>query len=416
MKWVLSKVCKSLWTIIFFFYLVPNNGICQINGGEITFGYNCCPQTGAIWSHEDRCYYNTTNLVIYNFSHPTGGSGQYIYSWEEKYGANWVVFNTSDTVFTNVHFNTGQTYYRRKAKDANNLNDSAYSNILYTKIYTINHGLISFAGGSFDGVNVLVGAQPPFIYNYNSATSNNDPPVYYGWEYKVGVNDNWHAAAGYNESFQPPTRLTPDTVIYRRYSTDGTCYDYPGGTNELFIIFQLSLPLKWLFADVVYKNNLVHLYWKVANEINNAGFEILRSYNGTNFSSIASVKSKGNSSTPVSYTFVDDKAVEPHEDLYYKIKQTDKDGHSSYSEIIKVKSTNIPFLELLPNPVIDIAFIRSDESIRQIIVMDYFGRVLKIQTSTTNYSWINVAELPKGLYLIKVKTASGKERTVKMIK
>jgi hypothetical protein len=91
-------------------------------------------------------------------------------------------------------------------------------------------------------------------------------------------------------------------------------------------------------------------------EINNAYFEIQKSITGNNFETFNTVNSQamnGNSSTPLNYQFIDKKPFEKI--TYYRLKQVDKNGKFSYSNIISIKTNdkNIAIIDVYPNPVIN---------------------------------------------------------------
>lgn len=70
-------------------------------------------------------------------------------------------------------------------------------------------------------------------------------------------------------------------------------------------------------------------------------------------------------------------------------------------------------LLLYPNPVKSLLSLKSDSTIRKIIISDFTGQVIK--THTTNYEQINVENLSKGMYIIEVFSSQGKV-TKKFIK
>jgi hypothetical protein len=102
-------------------------------------------------------------------------------------------------------------------------------------------------------------------------------------------------------------------------------------------------------------NTTNRLTWNTFTEINNAYFEIQKSNDGLVFEAIAAVNSQsmnGNSTTPLNYQFIDKKPFEKI--TYYRLKQVDKNGKFSYSNIISVKSTNknIGSINVYPNPIV----------------------------------------------------------------
>src|SRR5207244_1292064 len=83
----------------------------------------------------------------------------------------------------------------------------------------------------------------------------------------------------------------------------------------------------------------------------NLHFVVERSADGRIFTPIATIAGKGNSSTMISYQAVD---KSPLADVnYYQLKQVDRDGTFTYSNVVSVimRLSGKSALELFPNPV-----------------------------------------------------------------
>ncbi len=79
----------------------------------------------------------------------------------------------------------------------------------------------------------------------------------------------------------------------------------------------------------------VQLDWTTATERENDYFTLLRSANAENYEPIGFVDGAGNSTSAISYSFVDD---EPLPGLnYYQLKQTDWNGDSTLSHVVAVQ-------------------------------------------------------------------------------
>lgn len=89
-------------------------------------------------------------------------------------------------------------------------------------------------------------------------------------------------------------------------------------------------------------NSIICLSWETVSERNNDHFEVQRSADGTSFTGILQTDSKapgGTSSNKIKYEAND---VSPLSGInYYRLKQTDKDGSYSYSQMIALQS-NLP--------------------------------------------------------------------------
>ncbi|MCF8219592.1 MAG: T9SS type A sorting domain-containing protein [Bacteroidales bacterium] len=96
----------------------------------------------------------------------------------------------------------------------------------------------------------------------------------------------------------------------------------------------------------------VELNWSTASEQNNDRFEIRRSNNGEDFTSIGKRKGAGNSNEMVKYQYTDNNA--PEGTVYYRLKQVDYNGAYEYSEIVVIREKDKQqegSLSVYPNPV-----------------------------------------------------------------
>ena len=120
------------------------------------------------------------------------------------------------------------------------------------------------------------------------------------------------------------------------------------GTNKLFafthgrsaFVTTSALPVELTSFNAIVNNEVVKLFWQTATEVNNYGFEIDRRSSTSQNSStsgwekIGFVKGSGNSNSLKQYSFTD--VANRAGKYYYKLKQIDVDGNSTYSNIIEV--------------------------------------------------------------------------------
>ncbi len=103
-------------------------------------------------------------------------------------------------------------------------------------------------------------------------------------------------------------------------------------------VINTALPVEWGKIAAKAKDNDVLIEWQTVSENNNSYFEVETGKNGTDFTSIATITAIGTSSTPNQYKYL-------HRDpasgkLYYRIRQVDRDGKSSYSPVVSVSIGN----------------------------------------------------------------------------
>ncbi|MEM6262104.1 MAG: T9SS type A sorting domain-containing protein [Bacteroidota bacterium] len=110
-----------------------------------------------------------------------------------------------------------------------------------------------------------------------------------------------------------------------------------------------TFPVEWLSFDAVYSNGVVNLDWATASEDGNGFFEVERSLDGMVYSSIDRIASTSQNGEGDTYSSID---WNPNQGVsFYRIKQQDLSGLSSYSPVVQVKISNIGVSTLVyPNP------------------------------------------------------------------
>lgn len=207
-------------------------------------------------------------------------------------------------------------------------------------------------------------------------------------------------------------------------------YGYGGAGSENNFSLSASgvaLPVGFTDFKAELQNGVSLLSWNTANEINNAGFGIERSANGVNFSNIGFVASKaieGNTNTTQQYQFADKRILSGNN--YYRLKQTDKDGKFTYSNIVVLKAGKTQQLEIgtiYPNPVKNqlTAMVNSIATQKAtLIVTDLSGKILTQQMAAlingSNTIQLNVQHLSSGNYILKIVDANGVAAITKFVK
>lgn len=161
----------------------------------------------------------------------------------------------------------------------------------------------------------------------------------------------------------------------------------------------------------------VALKWSTAQELDNKGFEVLRSADGHHFSKIGWVEGNGNSQSTINYSFTDASPLVGKN--FYRLRQVDINGNSSLTGIVAVSTANITTLGLSPNPVSNILYIEYDvKNTSRLSVLDLQGRVLWKQEGkgTSSLLSVPVQQFAKGIYLLEVVDSQGRRQTKKFVK
>lgn len=171
------------------------------------------------------------------------------------------------------------------------------------------------------------------------------------------------------------------------------------------------LPLHWLsITGKLTDNNQPEISWLV-DENNVAEYVIEKTTDRINYSVIGSINSKGNGRN--NYSFTGPAALQGI--AYYRIKQIDADGKTSYSSITRLSATNeASSFSIYPNPVRDLVSISVAQSMlhSKLQLTDMSGRILKELIVTNTAFTINISQLSTGVYFLK----SSNGQTQKLVK
>jgi len=186
------------------------------------------------------------------------------------------------------------------------------------------------------------------------------------------------------------------------------------------------VPVELLAFTASVKSSEVQLLWSTASELNNKGFEIERSVNDNiGFVNVGYVDGKGSTTEINYYSFLDNPQLSGVNKIYYRLKQVDFDGTSSYSDVISV-NFDVPAEFVLSqnypnpfNPSTRISYFVSKESFVSIKIYDFLGREVKTLVGENqpigSYDVVfDASNLPSGSYFCTMIAESFSD-TKKMI-
>ena len=203
----------------------------------------------------------------------------------------------------------------------------------------------------------------------------------------------------------------------------GTCYVLTQTVNgftssDTVCINVQPLPLKFLSYELSLRGTKqsIENLWQTANEINVSHFNIQRSNNNKDFTTIGKLSAQNKNYNE--YSFIDKPTInEKPETLWYRIESIDKDGKKQYSV---TKSLNIQHsasnITIYPNPAKNIVTISSKETIKEISIINPLGQVLySKQINNNQLSNIHLQSFAKGLVVVKIITVKGEIISKKLI-
>ncbi len=225
-------------------------------------------------------------------------------------------------------------------------------------------------------------------------------------EFKVTVN-----AADVNGNLPPiinVARIEGLSDANERFTDDGTAILEP-------LAGPLPVTLK-SFTAVLIGGNTVKLNWATLQEINCDRYEVERSFDGRTFTKTGTVKGHGFTSLDMYYTMNDDVASVAGSIVYYRLRQVDIDGKSSFSKVISVRLKKTSDFTVSPNPFnsyvnINIDWKNNESTVVKVYTMtgtEVFSKNIKLNKGT-NYIQLNeLSSLTPGNYILQFNSSEGK--------
>ncbi len=193
--------------------------------------------------------------------------------------------------------------------------------------------------------------------------------------------------------------------------------DYTGGNQggDYLPVWTLvdesnPLPIELIRFTAECQSGQVAVSWTTASETNNDFFTVQRSADGTTFEDVTVVDGAGNSNSILNYSAID---YSPYGGTsYYRLKQTDLDGTSKYSDVVAVSCADaVTDFNLInaydqDNGNMAVTFNAADNELYAITLFDARGRQIT-QTTGRAYSGKNqvsipVGDLARGIYLVNL--------------
>ena len=181
-------------------------------------------------------------------------------------------------------------------------------------------------------------------------------------------------------------------ITSKQWTINGDTYDANCST----------LPVNLISFNLEKQKDKILVKWETATETNNKGFFVERSNDGESFEALHFVASKGAGSN---YSFTDNNPADGRN--YYRLKQIDLNGAAAFHEIKFIEFTReSEELKLYPNPVTNGVVNLRHENNAAITIFNSAGQAVKRVFSSGSHTSINVSDLPKGIYFVRVNGSS----------
>jgi len=189
------------------------------------------------------------------------------------------------------------------------------------------------------------------------------------------------------------------------------------GVSPVGFSIPMILPVTFNSFFVSKSNSNIVLDWSTSEEMNNKGFEVQRSFDGRNYTSVAVLSGAGNSGTIQQYRFVDKNMTAPV--AYYRIAQADVNGKMVYSAV-KIIRTNgaIPVTKIYANSKsVNVEFNQPIKNAVTIRLFNTNGQLInQLQVQKAAYRiTLNAGNCQSGMYIVQVSDGAAITESTKVM-
>jgi len=250
--------------------------------------------------------------------------------------------------------------------------------------------------------------------------SNVDPnPLTYCVLKRVDVNAPWKSIGTHNNNTQS---VSGNSVTAARSALTAFS-DFGIGKSSWG-----SLPIKLILFQATLNNGIVRLEWSTAAEVNNNFFTVERSDDGIHFDALLKKPGAGNSTEILRYSAADNEPLNGYS--YYRLRQTDFDGHSTCSDSRTIKNGEgseggslVEIKSIAPNPFsqdFNVFFSAGNDGAVSFSLMNSSGKMvesgnMQVQRGMNRFEFTDRYNLSKGIYFL-VLNCGNQKLIQKMIK
>lgn len=210
-----------------------------------------------------------------------------------------------------------------------------------------------------------------------------------------------------------PTTVYAQTANTQTYTATATGLNGCSTSSEVTVTISCALPVTLTRFNGAKEGNKNVLRWITSSESNNNGFEVQRSTDGVQYTSIGYVQSLaigGNSANTLNYLFTDNSYSGMVQ--YYRLRQVDNNGRSQLSNVVMIREPNpiaLSIVDVYPNPATSIVNVvmsapASDKATA--MITDVLGNIVSskqvVLQKGNNLVSFNIGELAAGSYFVKL--------------
>ena len=301
-----------------------------------------------------------------------------------------------------------------------------YNGITYNNSTTVSDTVKSFQGcdSIYNVANITISTPvtPTVTVGSSSIVANGNSVTFTATAINGGIAPTYTfivnsivVQSGTSNTYSSSTLHIGDSVSCSIISHATCVTDSIAKSNTIIMV--TNVPLTLVGFQAVLNGSITNCTWQTTAEINTAYFILQRSINGTEFSTLNTIKATGNLTEESKYSSPDaiDKDLKNLTAIYYRLQIVDKDGQFVYSNVVKVNLSTKRDWNIYPNPAKDILNI-SSQNICSIQITGIDGRILLIRNNLNNdVTKLDISKLIKGIYLINILSNSGDRQVKKLI-
>ncbi len=172
---------------------------------------------------------------------------------------------------------------------------------------------------------------------------------------------------------------------------------------------EAPLPVEIIYFNAEPQSNYVELSWATMTENNFDYFTIEKSGDGISFHALESIDGHIESNQTIEYRYTD--FTPRYQTTYYRLKQVDIDGTTSFSKVIAIESEITETIKIYPNPVTQQLHIAIPDNAddTEIIIYDLFGKQVFYELKENLPAGVislDLDSLPNGQYFIAINNGS----------
>lgn len=144
-------------------------------------------------------------------------------------------------------------------------------------------------------------------------------------------------------------------------------------------------------------NGNIQLNWQMASGTTARKFELQRSNDATNFANIAIIPA----TAQANYQFIDAYNPRNTDKYFYRLRMTDNDNKSEYSNTVVIKTVNKHSFTLYPNPANNMVTINGLSQPGTIAIINSNGSTVMNTNSSGAPVSFDVSRLAAGIYIVR---------------